>query len=163
SGFDPKTGKANVNPAARYGTAASVNITPGPGGGHVWVPWSFNPNTKLLYIPSTSGQRGYTFQADPNFVIASAEIAEGGRGRMQMGTGGGGGGGGARGAAGAGGGGAGAARGAAPPATGLAPGLDPNAVGLPGGGGGAGGQAQAAAGAPAPAGAGRGGAGGGGG
>jgi PQQ-dependent dehydrogenase (methanol/ethanol family) len=118
SGFDPKTGKANVNPAARYGTAASVNITPGPGGGHVWVPWSFNPNTKLLYIPSTSGQRGYTFQADPNFVIASAEIAEGGRGRMQMGTGGGGGGGGARGAAGAGGGGAGAARGAAPPATG---------------------------------------------
>ena len=161
SGFDPKTGKANVNPAARYGTAASVNITPGPGGGHVWVPWSFNPNTKLLYIPSTSGQRGYTFQADPNFVIASAEIAEGGRGRMQMGTGGGGGGGGARGGGGAGAGGGGGARGAAPPATGLAPGLDPNAVGLPGGAatpaGGAGGQ-QAAA--PAAAGAGRGGGGG---
>ena len=51
SGFDPKTGKANVNPAARYGTAASVNITPGPGGGHVWVPWSFNPTTKLLVHP----------------------------------------------------------------------------------------------------------------
>jgi PQQ-dependent dehydrogenase (methanol/ethanol family) len=152
SGFDPKTGKANVNPAARYGTAASVNITPGPGGGHVWVPWSFNPTTKLLYIPSTSGQRGYTFQADPNFVIASAEIAEGGRGRMQMGTGGGGGGGGARGGGGAAGAGAAGARGAAP-ATGLAPGLDPNAVGLPGvpttAGGGAGGQAPplAAAGA----------------
>jgi PQQ-dependent dehydrogenase (methanol/ethanol family) len=153
SGFDPKTGKANVNPAARYGTAASVNITPGPGGGHVWVPWSFNPNTKLLYIPSTSGQRGYTFQADPNFVIASAEIAEGGRGRMQMGTGGGGGGGGARGGGAGAGAGAGGARGAAPPATGLAPGLDPNAVGLPGG------QAPAAAGA---GGGGRGGAGGGG-
>jgi PQQ-dependent dehydrogenase (methanol/ethanol family) len=155
SGFDPKTGKANVNPAARYGTAASVNITPGPGGGHVWVPWSFNPTTKLLYIPSTSGQRGYTFQADPNFVIASAEIAEGGRGRMQMGTGGGGGGGGARGGGAAAGAGAAGARGAAP-ATGLAPGLDPNAVGLPAGA------------APAPAaagggGGGRGGAGGGGG
>ena len=152
SGFDPKTGKANVNPAARYGTAASVNITPGPGGGHVWVPWSFNPNTKLLYIPSTSGQRGYTFQADPNFVIASAEIAEGGRGRMQMGTGGGGGGGGARGGGGGAAGGAGAARGAAPPATGLAPGLDANAVGLPGGAGaGRGGAAQGGAPGGAPA------------
>jgi len=152
SGFDPKTGKANVNPAARYGTAASVNITPGPGGGHVWVPWSFNPNTKLLYIPSTSGQRGYTFQADPNFVIASAEIAEGGRGRMQMGTGGGGGGGGARGGGAAAAGGAGAARGAAPPATGLAPGLDANAVGLPGGAGaGRGGAAQGGAPGGAPA------------
>jgi len=152
SGFDPKTGKANVNPAARYGTAASVNITPGPGGGHVWVPWSFNPNTKLLYIPSTSGQRGYTFQADPNFVIASAEIAEGGRGRMQMGTGGGGGGGGARGGGGGAAGGAGAARGAAPPSTGLAPGLDANAVGLPGGAGaGRGGAAQGGAPGGAPA------------
>src|SRR6185436_16476223 len=113
SGIDPKTGRANVNPAARYQTTA-VNITPGPGGGHVWVPWSFNPTTKLLYIPSTSGQRGYTFQADPNFVTQSAEIAEGARGRMQMGTGGGGGGGGARGGAAAGaGGGAGGGAGAA--------------------------------------------------
>jgi PQQ-dependent dehydrogenase (methanol/ethanol family) len=163
SGFDPKTGKANVNPAARYGTTATVNITPGPGGGHVWVPWSFNPNTKLLYIPSTSGQRGYAFQADPNFVIASAEIAEGGRGRMQMGTGGGGGGGGARGGGGAAAAGAAGTRGAAP-ATGLAPGLDPNAVGLPGAaanaGAAQGGQAQAPA-AAAAGGGGRGGAAGG--
>jgi len=161
SGIDPRTGRANVNPAARYQTTA-VNITPGPGGGHVWVPWSFNPTTKLLYIPSTSGQRGYSFQADPNYVIATAEIAEGARGRMQMGTGGGGGGG-ARGGGGAAAGGAAGARGAAP-ATGLAPGLDPNAVGLPGApanaGGGAGGQAQAPAAAGGGGGAGGGGRGG---
>jgi outer membrane protein assembly factor BamB len=143
SGFDPKTGHAIVNPAAHYGTTTSVNITPGPGGGHVWVPWSYNPTTKLLYIPSTSGQRGYTFQADPNYVIKSAEIAEGARGQMQMGTGGGGGGGGGGGRGAGGGGGAGGGRGAAAgapaaPAQPLAPGLDPNAAGLP-------------AGAPAPA------------
>jgi len=151
SGIDPKTGHANVNPAARYGTTA-VNITPGPGGGHVWVPWSFNPTTKLLYIPSTSGQRGYTFQADPNFVIASAEIEANARGRMQMGTGGGGGGGGARG---------GAAAGGAAPA--IAPGLDPNVVAQQAAGTPAGGGQPPAAGGAAGGGGGRGGGAGGGG
>lgn len=147
SGFDPKTGKALVNPAARYGTT-TVNITPGPGGGHVWPPWSFNPTTGLVYIPSTIGARGYNFQADPNFVIQSSEIPEGGRGRMQMGTGGGGGG---RGGGG---------RGAAPA---VAPGLDPNAQGLPPGPGAAAAGPGAGAGAPGAGGQGRGGAGGGGG
>jgi len=160
SGIDPKTGRANVNPAARYGATASVNVTPGPGGGHVWVPWSFSPTTKLLYIPSTSGQRGYSFQADPNYVIATAEIAEGARGRMQMGTGGGGGG--ARGGGGGAAGGGQNARGAAPAATpGVAPGLDPAAVAAQAGaaaGGPARGGAPAAA---APGGGGRGGGGGG--
>src|SRR4029434_8617647 len=109
------------------------NITPGPGGGHVWPPQSFSPLTGLVYVPSQIWARGYIFSADPNFVIQSAEIAEGGRGRMQMGTGGGGGGGGGRGGAGGGGGGRGGAGGAGAPggAAGLAPGLDPNAVGIP--------------------------------
>jgi PQQ-dependent dehydrogenase (methanol/ethanol family) len=121
TGIDPKTGKPIVNPAARY-TTTSVNVTPGPGGGHVWPPQSFSPLTGLLYIPSTMGG-GYPYQADPNFVITSSEIQEGQRGRMQMGTGGGGGG---RGGGGGGGRGAGGAApgGAAP----LAPGLDPNAA-----------------------------------
>ena len=123
SGIDPKTGRANVNPAAKYSTT-SVNITPGPGGGHVWPPQSFSPLTGLVYVPSQIGARGYNFQADPNFVISSAEIPEGGRGRMQMGTGGGGGG--------RGGGGGGRGGNAAPGGgAGLAPGLDPNSQGLP--------------------------------
>ena len=66
SGVDLKTGRPRVNPEARYGTE-SVSITPGPGGGHVWPPWSFNPNTGLVYIPSTIGG-GYTFQANPDYV-----------------------------------------------------------------------------------------------
>jgi PQQ-dependent dehydrogenase (methanol/ethanol family) len=118
SGADPKTGKMIVNPAARYGTTG-INVTPGPAGGHVWPPWSYNPTTGLVYIPSTIGS-GYNYQADPNYVIQSADIGETGRGRMQMGTGTGGGG-----RGGGGGAGGGAGRGGGAPA--VAPGLDPNA------------------------------------
>jgi len=123
SGVDLKTGRPRVNPEARYGTDA-VSITPGPGGGHVWPPWSFNPNTGLVYIPSTIGG-GYTFQANPDFVPLPTDIGPEGRGQMNMGTGAarGGAGGGGRGAAAAGGG-----RGGAP-AAGLAPGLDPAVAG----------------------------------
>jgi len=141
SGVDLKTGRPRVNPEARYGTDA-VSITPGPGGGHVWPPWSFNPNTGLVYIPSTIGG-GYTFQANPDFVPLPTDIGLEGRGQMNMGTGRAGGG---RGGAAAGAGGAGAGRGAAP---GLAPGLDATAVAAAGGAGGAGrGAAPAGAGAP---------------
>jgi PQQ-dependent dehydrogenase (methanol/ethanol family) len=120
-GIEPKTGKPIVNPAARYGTTA-LQVIPGPSGGHLWPPQSFSPLTGLVYIPTTMGQ-GFTFQADPNFVIASSEIPEGGRGRFQMGTGGGG----------RGGGGGGAGRGApgAAGGAGLAPGLDPNVAAIP--------------------------------
>jgi PQQ-dependent dehydrogenase (methanol/ethanol family) len=114
SGVDLKTGRPRVNPEARYGTDA-VSITPGPGGGHVWPPWSFNPATGLVYIPSTIGG-GYTFQANPDFVPLPTDIGLDGRGQMNMGTG----------RAGAGRGGAGGGRGAAAP--GLAPGLDAAAV-----------------------------------
>jgi quinohemoprotein ethanol dehydrogenase len=124
SGVDLKTGRPRVNPEARYGTE-SVSITPGPGGGHVWPPWSFNPNTGLVYIPSTIGS-GYTFQANPDYVPLPTDIGPEGRGQMNMGTGRAGGG---RGGAGAGGG-----RGAAG-GPGLAPGLDATAVAAAGGAG----------------------------
>jgi len=140
SGVDLKTGRPRVNPEARYGTEA-VSITPGPGGGHVWPPWSFNPNTGLVYIPSTIGG-GYTFQANPDFVPLPTDIGVDGRGQMNMGTGAarGGGGGGGRGAAAAG-----AGRGGAAP---VAPGLDP-AVAAAGAGRGAP-QAAAPAAPPQP-------------
>jgi PQQ-dependent dehydrogenase (methanol/ethanol family) len=116
SGVDLKTGRPRVNPEARYGTDA-VSITPGPGGGHVWPPWSFNPNTGLVYIPSTIGG-GYTFQANPDFVPLPTDIGLEGRGQMNMGTGAARGGAGGRGGAAA----AGGGRGGAAP---VAPGLDP--------------------------------------
>jgi quinohemoprotein ethanol dehydrogenase len=85
SGVNLKTGRPTVNPEARYGLD-SISITPGPGGGHVWPPWSYNPSTGLVYIPSTIGG-GYTFQATPGFVPTSTDIGPTGRGVMNMGTG----------------------------------------------------------------------------
>jgi outer membrane protein assembly factor BamB len=113
SGVNLKTGRPTINPEARYKTE-SVSVMPGPGGGHVWPPWSFNPTAGLVYIPSTIGG-GYNYSADPNFKPQPTDIGPTGRGLMNMGTGFGGGG---RGR-----GGAGRGAGAAPP-----PGVDPGAV-----------------------------------
>src|SRR3984885_7267719 len=54
SGVNLKTGRPTVNPEARYGKEGA-SVMPGPGGGHVWPPWSFSPTTGLVYIPSTIG------------------------------------------------------------------------------------------------------------
>jgi quinohemoprotein ethanol dehydrogenase len=105
TGIDPTTGKPMVNPAARYRTSP-VSVMPGPSGGHVWPPWSYNPATGLVYIPGTAGG-SYTYEADPNFKPQPTDIGPTGRGLMNMGTGRGGGGG--RGGAGRGGTGGGAA------------------------------------------------------
>ncbi|MBV8845607.1 MAG: PQQ-binding-like beta-propeller repeat protein [Bryobacterales bacterium] len=117
SGVNLKTGRPTVNPEARYGTD-SVSVMPGPGGGHVWPPWSYNPTTGLVYIPSTSGQP-YSYNANPDYTPVPTDIGPTGRGQMNMGTGRAGGG---RGGAGGGG------RGAAGAAGGPPPGVDPAAV-----------------------------------
>jgi quinohemoprotein ethanol dehydrogenase len=98
SGIDPKTGRPKVNAAARYEFMA-VRVMPGPAGGHVWAPWSYNPLTGLVYIPGTSGTT-YTYAANPNYVPVPTEIGPTGRGQMNMGTAAGGGGRGGRGGAG---------------------------------------------------------------
>jgi PQQ-dependent dehydrogenase (methanol/ethanol family) len=149
SGVNLKTGRPTVNPEARYGLTG-VNIMPGPGGGHVWVPWSFNPNTGLVYIPSTSGA-GYNFQANPDYVPISTDIGPEGTGRGVMGNM----------ATGAGRGGAAAAGGGRGGAAGLAPGIDATAAGVGPANAGRGAAPGAAAGAGrgAAAGGGRGGAG----
>ncbi len=128
SGVNLKTGRPVVNPEARYKTDA-VSVMPGPGGGHVWPPWSFNPQTGLVYIPSTIGG-AYNYQASPAFTPNPTDIGPEGRGQFNMGTGFGGG----RGGRGGGGGGN-AGAGAVPP-----PGVDPGAVAAGAAGRGAGGQ-----------------------
>jgi PQQ-dependent dehydrogenase (methanol/ethanol family) len=152
SGVNLKTGRPTVNPEARYGTE-SVNVMPGPGGGHVWPPWSFNPTTGLVYIPSTAGS-GYGYQANPDYVQIPTDIGAEGTGRGVMGnmaTGRGNGGGAARGGA-AGAGAAGAGRGAAGGAAPVAPGIDPGvaARGPAAGGAGGGRGGGAPAGPPQP-------------
>jgi quinohemoprotein ethanol dehydrogenase len=64
SGFDPKTGRPNVIPEARYGTAP-VRIS--PSSAHSWAPMAFNPNTGLMYFPaSLSGS--FVFAVNRDFV-----------------------------------------------------------------------------------------------
>jgi quinohemoprotein ethanol dehydrogenase len=94
SRIDLKTGRPVINPAARYGTKEVVRVMPGPAGGHVWAPWSYNPFTGLIYIPGTSGTT-YSFKANADFVPAPTEIGPTGRGQFNMGTAAGGGRGGA--------------------------------------------------------------------
>src|SRR5215467_2894798 len=67
-GIDPETGRPIINPEAHYDhNKETVTISPGPGGGHNWSPMSFNPNTGLVYVP-TSTSSNSTYTVDPNFT-----------------------------------------------------------------------------------------------
>jgi quinohemoprotein ethanol dehydrogenase len=83
TGMDAK-GKPAVNPAARYKTT-TVAVNPGPSGGHVWPPWSYNPATGLIYIPGTAGQSS-NYSAAATYTPAPTEIGAEGRGQFNMGT-----------------------------------------------------------------------------
>jgi quinohemoprotein ethanol dehydrogenase len=50
--IDKKTGRPFIHPRAYYGSSP-VMIYPGPIGAHNWAPMSFNPQTGLMYVPST--------------------------------------------------------------------------------------------------------------
>lgn len=84
SGVNLKTGRPVINPEARYGKEG-VSVMPGPGGGHVWPPWSFNPTTGLVYVPSTIGA-AYSYAANPDFKPTPPDLGPSGRGQMNMGT-----------------------------------------------------------------------------
>lgn len=65
-GLDERTGRPFVNAEAHYGKE-TIQISPGPGGGHNWSPMSFNPSTGLVYIPSSLSSSS-TFAVDDNFT-----------------------------------------------------------------------------------------------
>ena len=66
TGIDPKTGRPQINPEARYEkTGKPFLSSPGALGAHSWHPQSFSPKTGLLYIPVQSIPAAYL--ADPNW------------------------------------------------------------------------------------------------
>ena len=65
-GFDEK-GRPMVNPEAFYGKDP-ITIYPTAGGAHNWAPMSFNPNTGLVYIPTTYGN--WTFAEGDEVIPA---------------------------------------------------------------------------------------------
>ena len=83
SGVNLKTGRPVINPEANYKND-SVAVMPGPVGGHVWPPWSYNPTAGLVYIPSLIGQ-AFSFAADPKFVPSAPDLGEKGKGQYNMG------------------------------------------------------------------------------
>jgi quinohemoprotein ethanol dehydrogenase len=58
-----KDGRPVVNPAAYY-DQDPISIYPTGGGAHNWAPMSFNPNTGLVYIPSSYSSFPYQAQAE---------------------------------------------------------------------------------------------------
>ncbi len=66
TGIDPKTGKAIINPAARYEKSdAPFFSLPGAVGAHSWQPQSFSPKTGLLYLPVNNA--GFPYVAAKNW------------------------------------------------------------------------------------------------
>jgi quinohemoprotein ethanol dehydrogenase len=65
SGIDIKSGRPQINPAARYGLDP-VLLTPGPGGGHNWFPMAFNPKTGLAYFPAY--EHWFVYARAPEFA-----------------------------------------------------------------------------------------------
>lgn len=70
-GLDEATGRPIVNEEAHYGETA-IPITPGPGGAHNWSPMSFNPNTGLVYIPTTT-EGSFNYSIDPKFEYKAGQ------------------------------------------------------------------------------------------
>src|SRR5579864_5345583 len=66
-GLDEKSGRPIVNEEARYNDSSRITLAPGPGGAHNWSPMSYNPNTGLVYIP-TSTSSSFSYQTQPSFT-----------------------------------------------------------------------------------------------
>src|SRR5262245_23438828 len=71
--MDKKTGRPFIHPRAFYGSDP-VTIYPGPLGAHNWAPMSFNPQTGLMYVPS-SLLSSSTYTVNPSMFV----YKEGGR------------------------------------------------------------------------------------
>jgi quinohemoprotein ethanol dehydrogenase len=66
TGVDPKTGRPVENPQARYGETGKPWIAmPGPSGAHSWQAMSFDPLTRLVYIPVIDGS--FVFIGEQHF------------------------------------------------------------------------------------------------
>jgi alcohol dehydrogenase (cytochrome c) len=51
SSIDPVTGKKNINPQTMPGDGQSKMVCPHVDGAKSWIPGSYNPDTKILYVP----------------------------------------------------------------------------------------------------------------
>jgi quinohemoprotein ethanol dehydrogenase len=72
-GIDQETGRPIVYPESHYDqNNETINLAPGPNGAHNWSPMSFNPNTGLIYIPTTTNGNN-TFTVDGSFAYKEGQ------------------------------------------------------------------------------------------
>lgn len=65
-GLDPRTGRPIENPQARYGETGKPWIAmPGPSGAHSWPAMSYDPLTRLVYVPVIDGS--FVFIGEKHF------------------------------------------------------------------------------------------------
>jgi quinohemoprotein ethanol dehydrogenase len=62
-GVDLNTGRPRKNPLAAYG-AKPASFAPGNWGGHDWNAMAFDPQTQLVYLPTTTGDLTFENTAD---------------------------------------------------------------------------------------------------
>jgi alcohol dehydrogenase (cytochrome c) len=67
-GFDPKTGRPDVDPAKKPGTNKLADFCPSWWGGKNWPPAAFNPVTRLLYIPANENLCSTMIGRDVTYV-----------------------------------------------------------------------------------------------
>ena len=49
--IDPKTGRKTIDPKTVPGDGEDPSVCPHAGGAKSWIPGSYNPETKTLYVP----------------------------------------------------------------------------------------------------------------
>jgi alcohol dehydrogenase (cytochrome c)/quinohemoprotein ethanol dehydrogenase len=65
NGLDPKTGRPDIKPEARYEVTGQLWVSmPGAGGAHSWHPMSYSPNTGLVYLPANLAGFPYFAEQD---------------------------------------------------------------------------------------------------
>jgi len=73
SSIDPVTGKKNINPETLPANGRYPMVCPHVDGAKSWLPGSYNPNTKILYVPLVEA------------CMDMAPVASGGRGLLSTG------------------------------------------------------------------------------
>jgi alcohol dehydrogenase (cytochrome c) len=78
--LDPKTGRAEVDPARQPGTGKEAEFCPSHWGGKNWPPIAFNPKTRMIYIPANENLctrilgRPVTYTAGRSFTGATTTM-----------------------------------------------------------------------------------------
>lgn len=79
--IDPKTGRPDVDPARKPGTGRKAEFCPSIWGGKNWPPISFNPQTRMIYIPAnenlcaTVTGREVEYKPGTSYVGATTVVA----------------------------------------------------------------------------------------